>query len=81
MSLQHRYSHAEHSYVNPKSADLDRRSREALRIGDDIELPSMAVNGTQGPTASRHHGDVAVDRGDCGAKAARRDKVAAAQRV
>jgi carbon storage regulator len=54
---------------------LTRRAGEALRIGDDIEVTVMAVNGSQvriGISAPR---DVAVDREEI-AERKRRDREA-----
>ena len=56
---------------------LTRRAGEALRIGDEIEVTVMAVNGSQvriGITAPR---DIAVDREEI-AERKRRDREAAA---
>ncbi len=41
---------------------LTRRAGEALRIGDDIEITVMAVNGTQVRIGIKAPRDVAVDR-------------------
>jgi carbon storage regulator len=56
---------------------LTRRAGEALRIGDEIEVTVMAVNGSQvriGISAPR---DIAVDREEI-AERKRRDREAAA---
>ena len=59
---------------------LTRRAGEALRIGDEIEVTVMAVNGSQvriGISAPR---DIAVDREEI-AERKRRDRDAAAASV
>ena len=51
-----------HSASGASHADTDSPHRESLRIGDDVEVTVMAVNGSQvriGIKAPRH---VAVDR-------------------
>ena len=52
---------------------LTRRAGEALRIGDDIEVTVMAVNGTQVRIGIKAPRDVAVDREEI-AERKRRDR-------
>jgi len=52
---------------------LTRRAGEALRIGDDIEITVMAVNGTQVRIGIKAPRDVAVDRAEI-AERKRRDR-------
>jgi carbon storage regulator len=54
---------------------LTRRAGEALRIGDDIEVTVMAVNGTQVRIGIKAPRDVAVDREEI-AERKRRDREA-----
>lgn len=56
---------------------LTRRAGEALRIGDDIEVTVMAVNGTQVRIGIKAPRDVAVDREEI-AERKRRDRENAA---
>jgi len=56
---------------------LTRRAGEALRIGDDIEVTVMAVNGTQVRIGIKAPRDVAVDREEI-AERKRRDRESAA---
>jgi carbon storage regulator len=55
---------------------LTRRAGEALRIGDDIEVTVMAVNGSQVRIGINAPRDVAVDREEI-AERKRRDREAA----
>jgi carbon storage regulator len=55
---------------------LTRRAGEALRIGDDIEITVMAVNGSQVRIGINAPRDVAVDREEI-AERKRRDREAA----
>jgi carbon storage regulator len=57
---------------------LTRRAGEALRIGDDIEVTVMAVNGSQVRIGINAPRDVAVDREEI-AERKRRDREAAAR--
>jgi carbon storage regulator len=52
---------------------LTRRAGEALRIGDDIEVTVMAVNGTQVRIGIKAPREVAVDREEI-AERKRRDR-------
>jgi carbon storage regulator len=52
---------------------LTRRAGEALRIGDDIEVTVMAVNGTQVRIGIKAPRDVTVDREEI-AERKRRDR-------
>lgn len=52
---------------------LTRRAGEALRIGDDIEVTVMAVNGSQVRIGINAPRDVAVDREEI-AERKRRDR-------
>jgi len=52
---------------------LTRRAGEALRIGEDIEVTVMAVNGTQVRIGIKAPRDVAVDREEI-AERKRRDR-------
>lgn len=52
---------------------LTRRAGEALRIGDDIEVTVMAVNGTQVRIGIKAPRDIAVDREEI-AERKRRDR-------
>jgi carbon storage regulator len=52
---------------------LTRRAGEALRIGDDIEVTVMAVNGSQVRIGINAPRDIAVDRAEI-AERKRRDK-------
>ena len=52
---------------------LTRRAGEALRIGDDIEVTVMAVNGSQVRIGIKAPRDVAVDREEI-AERKRRDR-------
>lgn len=54
---------------------LTRRAGEALRIGDDIEVTVMAVNGSQVRIGINAPRDVAVDREEI-AERKRRDREA-----
>jgi carbon storage regulator len=54
---------------------LTRRAGEALRIGDDIEVTVMAVNGNQVRIGIKAPRDVAVDREEI-AERKRRDREA-----
>ena len=54
---------------------LTRRAGEALRIGDDIEVTVMAVNGTQVRIGIKAPREVAVDREEI-AERKRRDREA-----
>ena len=56
---------------------LTRRAGEALRIGDDIEVTVMAVNGTQVRIGIKAPRDIAVDREEI-AERKRRDRENAA---
>jgi carbon storage regulator len=56
---------------------LTRRAGEALRIGDDIEVTVMAVNGSQVRIGINAPRDVAVDREEI-AERKRRDREALA---
>jgi carbon storage regulator len=56
---------------------LTRRAGEALRIGDDIEVTVMAVNGSQVRIGINAPRDVAVDREEI-AERKRRDREASA---
>ncbi|HEX4152051.1 MAG TPA: carbon storage regulator CsrA [Steroidobacteraceae bacterium] len=56
---------------------LTRRAGEALRIGDDIEVTVMAVNGSQVRIGINAPRDVAVDREEI-AERKRRDRAAGA---
>ncbi len=56
---------------------LTRRAGEALRIGDDIEVTVMAVNGSQVRIGINAPRDIAVDREEI-AERKRRDREAAA---
>lgn len=56
---------------------LTRRAGEALRIGDDIEVTVMAVNGSQVRIGIQAPRDVAVDREEI-AERKRRDRESAA---
>lgn len=56
---------------------LTRRAGEALRIGDDIEVTVMAVNGTQVRIGIKAPRDVAVDREEI-AERKRRDRESSA---
>jgi carbon storage regulator len=56
---------------------LTRRAGEALRIGDDIEVTVMAVNGSQVRIGINAPRDVAVDREEI-AERKRRDREAGA---
>jgi carbon storage regulator len=64
-----------HSEAKPMLI-LTRRAGEALRIGDDIEVTIMAVNGTQVRIGIKAPRDVAVDREEI-AERKRRDREAA----
>jgi carbon storage regulator len=55
---------------------LTRRAGEALRIGDEIEVTVMAVNGSQVRIGINAPRDIAVDREEI-AERKRRDRVAA----
>ncbi len=57
----------------PTMLILTRRAGEALRIGDDIEVTVMAVNGTQVRIGIKAPRDVAVDREEI-AERKRRDR-------
>jgi carbon storage regulator len=57
---------------------LTRRAGEALRIGDDIEVTVMAVNGSQVRIGINAPRDVAVDREEI-AERKRRDREAMAR--
>jgi carbon storage regulator len=52
---------------------LTRRAGEALRIGDDIEVTVMAVNGTQVRIGIKAPREIAVDREEVAARK-RRDR-------
>lgn len=56
---------------------LTRRAGEALRIGDDIEVTVMAVNGSQVRIGINAPRDVAVDREEI-AERKRRDRAGGA---
>jgi carbon storage regulator len=56
---------------------LTRRAGEALRIGDDIEVTVMAVNGSQVRIGINAPRDVAVDREEI-AERKKRDREASA---
>jgi carbon storage regulator len=56
---------------------LTRRAGEALRIGDDIEVTVMAVNGSQVRIGINAPRDIAVDREEI-AERKRRDREALA---
>jgi carbon storage regulator len=56
---------------------LTRRAGEALRIGDDIEVTVMAVNGSQVRIGINAPRDIAVDREEI-AERKRRDREAMA---
>jgi len=58
---------------------LTRRAGEALRIGDDIEVTVMAVNGSQVRIGINAPRDVAVDREEI-AERKRRDRESAGSR-
>jgi carbon storage regulator len=58
---------------------LTRRAGEALRIGDDIEVTVMAVNGSQVRIGINAPRDIAVDREEI-AERKRRDREALAGR-
>ena len=63
-----------HSHFDlPTMLILTRRAGEALRIGDDIEVTVMAVNGTQVRIGIKAPRDVAVDREEI-AERKRRDR-------
>ena len=57
---------------------LTRRAGEALRIGDDIEVTVMAVNGSQVRIGINAPRDVAVDREEI-AERKRRDREASSE--
>jgi carbon storage regulator len=57
---------------------LTRRAGEALRIGDDIEVTVMAVNGSQVRIGINAPRDIAVDREEI-AERKRRDREAMAR--
>lgn len=59
---------------------LTRRAGEALRIGDDIEVMVMAVNGSQVRIGINAPREVAVDREEI-AERKRRDREGARDRV
>ncbi len=72
----------ERSFANPNRRApnmliLTRRAGEALRIGDDIEVTVMAVNGTQVRIGIKAPRDIAVDREEI-AERKRRDRENAA---
>jgi len=52
---------------------LTRRTGESVRIGDDIEITVMAVNGTQVRIGIKAPRDIAVDREEI-AERKRRDR-------
>jgi carbon storage regulator len=56
---------------------LTRRAGEALRIGDDIEVTVMAVNGSQVRIGIQAPRDVTVDREEIAVRK-RRDRESAA---
>jgi carbon storage regulator len=56
---------------------LTRRAGEALRIGDDIEVTVMAVNGSQVRIGIQAPREITVDRGEI-AERKRRDREMAA---
>ena len=59
---------------------LTRRAGEALRIGDEIEVTVMAVNGSQVRIGINAPRDIAVDREEI-AERKRRDREALAARA
>ncbi len=59
---------------------LTRRAGEALRIGDDIEVTVMAVNGSQVRIGINAPRNIAVDREEI-AERKRRDRAAGVERV
>ena len=64
-----------HRYAKLTMLILTRRAGEALRIGDDIEVTVMAVNGNQVRIGIKAPRDVAVDREEI-AERKRRDREA-----